>query len=86
MMVARCYPTDTRDRTADHLRLRPEQVEDALRYASAYPMEINRALAENDAVSYDDLKRRFPGMTRTRHSTDRQSDGRVAGRADGSAE
>src|SRR5207237_4814729 len=47
IMVARGYEMDA-GRTAEHLGLRPEQVQAALNYYRAYPEEIDQALRENE--------------------------------------
>lgn len=46
---------------ADHLGLRPEQVQAALDYAAAYPQEIQELLARNQEGPAA-LKRLFPGL------------------------
>lgn len=58
--VAKSYALDAL-KTAAHLSLRPEQVRSALNYYSAYPEEINRALAEN-AVGYERLREMLPNL------------------------
>ena len=62
MMIARDYRNEVAG-IAAHLQLRPEQVQAALDYASAYPEEIVSALAENDE-GYERLKRLLPNIQR----------------------
>jgi hypothetical protein len=64
MMIARLYTEETIAKTAEHLVLRPEQVQCALDYYAAYPEEIDAALAENDRNDYETLKRRRPRLQR----------------------
>jgi uncharacterized protein (DUF433 family) len=61
MMIAREYGDDLQG-IADHLVLRPEQVQCALDYYAAYPEEIDAALAENDSMTYEEMKRRYPRL------------------------
>jgi uncharacterized protein (DUF433 family) len=60
IMVAKGYAMDVA-RTAEHLGLKPEQVQSALHYYEAYPEEIDEALQENDA-GYERLKERLPSL------------------------
>ena len=62
ILIARGYEMDAR-KTADHLELTLEQVENAFQYYQAYPQEIDQALAEN-RVGYERLKQVFPQMER----------------------
>src|SRR5438045_988796 len=48
IMVARGYGMDVA-KTAEHLRLKPDQVQSAFNYYGTYPEEIDRALQENGA-------------------------------------
>jgi hypothetical protein len=48
-------------KTAEHLALKPEQVQSALSYFAAYPEEIELALQEN-AAGYERLKERLPSL------------------------
>ena len=59
-MVARHYEEDKIAKTAEHLVLRPEAVRCALDYYAAYPEEIDAALAENDGMTYEEMRRRHP--------------------------
>ena len=61
-LVSRHYTEETVAKTAEHLVLRPEQVQCALDYYSAYPEEIDAALAENDSMNYEEMKRRYPQL------------------------
>lgn len=63
MMVAQQYDNDIA-RTAEHLDLRPEQVQASFDYAAAYPAEIESALAEN-REGFARLKRLLPQIGRT---------------------
>lgn len=45
---------------ARHLRWPEAKVRAALHYAEAFPKEIDEALAENDAESFETLKRKLP--------------------------
>jgi uncharacterized protein (DUF433 family) len=49
--------------TAQHLLLKPEQVQAALNYYAAYPAEIDQALEEN-RLGYERLRQRLPGLER----------------------
>jgi uncharacterized protein (DUF433 family) len=62
ILVAQDHGMDAA-KTAEHLRLRPEQVEAALQYYAAYPDEIDAALAENDR-GFDRLKEMLPQIQR----------------------
>jgi hypothetical protein len=48
---------------ARHLRWPEAKVRAAINYAEAFPEEINRAMAENDATDFDTLKRMLPQVT-----------------------
>ncbi len=48
--------------TATHLGWSHPRVEAALRYAAAYPDEIDAALQENDAFDADTLRRLLPSL------------------------
>lgn len=63
ILVAHSYQEDV-TRTAEHLNLRPEQVQAALNYYAAYPAEIDAALLEN-GQGFDRLKRLLPQIKRT---------------------
>jgi uncharacterized protein (DUF433 family) len=45
---------------AKHLRWSQMKVQAAVHYAEAFPAEINAALAENDAMDFNALKRMLP--------------------------
>jgi len=60
IMVARDYGMDV-EKTAEHLSLRPEQVQSALNYYEDYPEEIDPVLREND-LGYEQLKERLPSL------------------------
>jgi hypothetical protein len=59
MMVARHYDHSA-TAVAHHLRWPEEKVQAAFDYAKAFPKEIQEALAENDAMDFESLKRMFP--------------------------
>lgn len=59
MLVARSYNYDA-EAVTQHLEWLKSKVEAAFNYASAFPEEINEALAENDAVDFLALKRMLP--------------------------
>lgn len=61
MMLARERKNDARA-TATYLDWPDPRVEAALRYADAYPDEIEAALHENDAFDADTLRRLLPNM------------------------
>ncbi|HZO91741.1 MAG TPA: hypothetical protein VFB38_25700 [Chthonomonadaceae bacterium] len=57
--VAQDYGMDV-EKTAAHLSLSPEQVQAALNYYETYPEEIEAAIAENQAMTYEQIKRLLP--------------------------
>jgi hypothetical protein len=59
MMVARGYNHDA-TAVARHLRWPEAKVQAAFNYAKAFPEEIKAALAENDAMDFESLKRMLP--------------------------
>jgi hypothetical protein len=59
VLVAESYGMDPAQ-TASHLRWPSSRVETVLAYARAYPEEIAQALAENRAVTPDDVRRLLP--------------------------
>lgn len=60
LMVAKGVDNDVA-RIAEHLDLRPEQVQSALSYYEAYPAEIDQALEDN-SIGYERLKERLPNL------------------------
>lgn len=60
VLVARRYQMDA-GRAAEHLEWPELKVRAALNYASAFPEEIEEALAENDAMDWATLSRMLPG-------------------------
>jgi uncharacterized protein (DUF433 family) len=60
IMVAQGYEMDVA-KIAEHLCLKPEQVESALAYYAAYPEEIEQTLRAND-VGYEKLKEKLPSL------------------------
>ena len=65
LMVAESYAMDAA-RTATHLAWPRQRVEAVLAYIRAYSQEVASALAENDTVSEDELRRRLPNAFGTR--------------------
>ena len=59
MFVARDYASD-KTAVARHLRWPEEKVQAAFNYTQAFPDEINQAIAENDAMDFEALKRILP--------------------------
>jgi hypothetical protein len=62
-MLARDYKGDVAA-IAGHLEWPETRVAAALNYAEAFPQEIDTALAENDSVTFADLKRVLPNIER----------------------
>ena len=48
---------------AEHLRWSEAKVRAAVNYAEAFPHEVQEAIAENEAVDFDALKRMLPQAT-----------------------
>jgi hypothetical protein len=61
MMIVRAYKGDAK-KAADHLEWPEFRVKAAVHYAEAFPQEINEALAENDAMDFDALKKKLPNL------------------------
>ena len=61
MMVVRAYKGDAK-KAAKHLEWPETKVRAAMHYAEAFPKEINEALAENDAMDFDALKKLLPDL------------------------
>ncbi|MBY0504965.1 MAG: hypothetical protein K2X03_13720 [Bryobacteraceae bacterium] len=59
LMVAETYALDART-TAEHLEWPLRRVEGVMAYIRAHPEDITAALAENDAVNEEELRRRLP--------------------------
>jgi uncharacterized protein (DUF433 family) len=59
--LARNYVGDA-DKTAEHLRWDVSRVQSALDYATAFPDEINAAIAENDAYDVEGLQQLLPNV------------------------
>lgn len=59
--TARHY--DTVEAMAEGLKLDRALLEEGMRFAEAYPDEVAAAVAENDAVTLEDLRALFPGLT-----------------------
>lgn len=61
MMIVRAYKGSAK-KAADHLEWPEAKVMAAVHYAEAYPAEIDEALAENDAMDFDALKKILPNL------------------------
>lgn len=61
IMVARDYQMNA-EKTAAHFRFPLHRVKAAFHYYEAYPQEIDQAIADNDAVTFDTLKRLLPQL------------------------
>lgn len=59
MLIAAAYDHDA-ERAAEHLCLSPEKVRAAINYARAFPEEIRTAMEDN-AMSFEELRRMVPG-------------------------
>ncbi len=59
MLVARGYSNDLAA-VAKHFEWAPAKVQAAFNYALAFPKEIGDAIAENDAMDFESLKRMLP--------------------------
>ena len=59
MLVARSYQNNL-EAVAKHLTWPETKVQAAFNYASAFPEEIQDALADNDAADFETLKRMLP--------------------------
>ena len=59
MLLARDYKNDAAA-VARHLRWPEAKVRAAFNYATAFPAEINSAIADNDAVDFESLSRMLP--------------------------
>jgi hypothetical protein len=59
MLLLRGYKGDAAA-VAKHLKWPQVKVQAAVHYAEAFPAEINEAMAENDAMDFDALKRMLP--------------------------
>jgi hypothetical protein len=65
MMIVRAHKGDAK-KAADYLEWPEFRVKAAVHYAEAFPKEINEALAENDAMDFDALKRLIPDLQELR--------------------
>jgi uncharacterized protein (DUF433 family) len=59
--VAEGYDFDP-EKTAAHFGWPVHRVQAALSYYAAYPEEIDQIIAENDAITFEDLQRTFPDI------------------------
>ncbi len=59
MLLMRSYEADV-SAVAKHLRWPEAKVQAAVNYAAAFPVEIEEALSENDAMDMETLKRMVP--------------------------
>lgn len=82
LFVARAYENDV-VRTAEHLNWPPFKVQAALRYATAFPDEINAALEDNDSYDLAKMSRLLPQLRVFRISGDDSDAGTVNAEDDG---
>ncbi len=61
IMVAKDHDMDA-DRTAAYFRFPIPRVKAAFHYYEAYPHEIDSVIADNDAMTFDKLKRLLPQL------------------------
>ena len=61
ILVSRDYGMDA-ERTATHFRFPVHRVKAAFHYYEAHPLEVDQAIADNDAVTFDTLKRLLPQL------------------------
>lgn len=61
IMVARDYSMDA-EKTAAHFRWPVPRVKAGFHYYEAYPQEIDQAIADNEAMTFDKLKRLLPQL------------------------
>ncbi len=59
IMTAQEYDLDP-EKTAAHFQFSVHKIQAALSYYEAYPEEIDRIIAENRAITFDDIKRLLP--------------------------
>ncbi len=60
VMLARAYGGDV-ERAAGHLRWPIQRVQAAVNYATAYPVEIDSAITDNEAYDAERVTRMLPG-------------------------
>jgi hypothetical protein len=61
MMIVRAHKGNTK-KAAEYLEWPEFRVKAAVHYAEAYPREIKEALAENDAMDFDAMKKLIPDL------------------------
>lgn len=61
LMVAESYDYDLHQLT-EHLRLPSSHIQSALAFIHAHSSKIKAALSENNALSEEDVRRRFPDL------------------------
>lgn len=61
IMVARDYGMDM-EKTAAHFRFPLHRIKAAFHYYEVYPNEIDQAITDNNAVTFDTLKRLLPQL------------------------
>jgi len=61
ILVARDYGMDA-EKTAAHFRFPIHRIKAAFHYYEAYPQEIDQAIADNNSVTFDTLKRLLPQL------------------------
>jgi hypothetical protein len=52
------------DETAAYFQIPPHRIQAAFDYYQAYPEEIDRPIAENRAITFDEIKRMLPHAER----------------------
>lgn len=61
LLIARDYALDA-EKTAAHFRFPLHRVKAAFHYYEAYPREIDQAIEDNNAMTFDTLKRLLPQL------------------------
>lgn len=61
IMVAKDYSMDT-EKTATHFRFPLRRVKAGFHYYEAYPQEIDLAISDNEAMTFEELKRLLPQL------------------------
>jgi len=59
VLLLRSYKGNAKD-VAKHLNWPETKVRAALNYSEAFPEEVSEAIAENDSINFDSLKRMLP--------------------------
>jgi len=72
IVVARAFKLDA-EQTATHLGWPRHRVQAALNYAAAFPEEIETAIADNEAIGWEDLSRQLPQAVLFQVATDSEA-------------